>query len=291
MEDDVCLRRAGPATKLVRMPSHSAAPKQRACYVISLRPVGAHAPMRRAAAAHGMRVLALSPWRIGARNDSATRAALADALAADVVLFTSPAAARAAAAIRRLRGSSGQSWLAVGAGTAAALRRAGVDEVSAPQRMDSEGLLALPALQDLQGRSVGMVTAPGGRGVIAPTLAARGARVLRAEVYARVPVAPSPLALARLRALEPPVYLALSSGEALQRIMGTLPPELAARLHGARVVAASARLGHLAGEAGFAHVRVASDARPAALLAAAAAWHGCAAHARRSIDPSSRQAR
>jgi len=188
-----------------------------------------------------------------------------------VVLFTSPAAARASAELHPLRARPAQAWLAVGAGTAAALRRAGVERVSAPTRMDSEGLLSLPALVQVAGRSVGMVTAPGGRGLIAPTLAARGARVLRAEVYARVPVALSAQALARLRALPGPLCLALSSGEALERILGALPDDLLPRLRGARVLAASERLAQLARAAGFDDVRVAADARPASLLAASAA--------------------
>ena len=238
------------------------------CYVISLRPVGAHAPMRRAAARIGARVLALSPLRILARDDAATRQALVAALAADVVLFTSPAAVRAAARLRPLRARRGQPWCAVGAGTAAALRRAGLGQVHAPARMDSEGLLALPVLRDLAGRSVGLVTAPGGRGVIAPTLAARGARVVRADVYARAPAAPSPLAVARLRALRTRPWLALSSGEALLAALAALPADAVARLRGARVVAASERLRLLAREQGFADIVVAASARPVDLLAA-----------------------
>ena len=244
--------------------------KLRACYVISLRPVGQHGSMRRAAAAHGARVLALSPWRIEQRGDAATRAALREALDADVVLFTSPAAARAAAALRRLRRRAGQAWIAVGAGTARVLRRAGVAGVVSPQRMDSEGVLALPELASVRGRSVALVTAPGGRGLIAPTLARRGAKVLRADVYERVPVAPSPQALSRLRDLAAPAFLALGSGEALQRLLDELPPALQARLRQARVIAASERLARLARAAGFDDVVVASDAQPRSLLAAAA---------------------
>ncbi|NLW96529.1 uroporphyrinogen-III synthase [Luteimonas wenzhouensis] len=244
--------------------------KLRACYVISLRPVGQHASMRRAAAAHGARVLALSPWRIRARGDAATRAALRDALAADIVLFTSPAAVHAAAGLRRLRARPGQAWLAVGEGTARALRRAGVSGVLAPTRMDSEGVLALPALASLRGRQVALVTAPGGRGLIAPTLAARGAQVLRADVYERVPAAPAPQALARLRGLRAPLFLALGSGEALQRLLEVLPADLGPRLRRARVLAASDRLAAIARAAGFDDVVVAADARPRSLLAAAA---------------------
>ena len=242
----------------------------RACYVISLRPVGQHEAMRRAAAAHGARVLALSPWRIEARRDAGTRAALRAALDADVVLFTSPAAARAAASLRRLRPRAGQAWVAVGAGTARALRRAGVAGVVAPRRMDSEGVLALPELASVRGRRVALVTAPGGRGLIAATLARRGAQVLRADVYERVPVSPSPQAMARLRDLRAPAFLALGSGEALQRVLDALPDALHAPLRRARVVAASERLARQARALGFDDVIVASDAQPRSLLAAAA---------------------
>lgn len=240
------------------------------CYVISLRPVDGHASMRRAAAAQGAQVLALSPWRIARRDDATTRASLREALAADVVVFSSPSAVRAAVRLRALRPRHGQAWLAVGAGTAAALRRAGVADVVAPTRMDSEGLLALPQLRELHGRRVGLVTAPGGRGVIARALVHRGAHLIRADVYARVAIAPSPRAVSRLRALRDRPWLALGSGEALQHLLTALPAEAADALRRARVLAASERLAALARDAGFAEVRVATDARPRALLEAAA---------------------
>lgn len=247
-----------------------ATPKLRGCYVISLRPVGGHAALRRAAAAHGARVIALSPWRIEARDDDATRRALREALRADAVVFTSPAAVRAAAALRPLRARTGQAWLAVGAGTAAALRRAGIGQVQAPTRMDSEGLLGLPALRDVRGKAIALVTAPGGRGVIAEALRRRGARLLRADVYARVPVVPAAATIARLRGLRSPPLLALSSGEALLDVLAVLPSEAAARLRTARVLAASERLAALAREHGFRDIAVAADARPRSLLAVAA---------------------
>lgn len=240
------------------------------CYVISLRPVGGHGSMRRAAARRGARVLALSPWKLAFRDDPATRADLRAALAAPRVIVTSPAAVRAAQALQALRARQGQRWHAVGAGTAAALRRAGVAEVSAPGRMDSEGLLALPGLRDVRGVDVGLLTAPGGRGVIAETLRRRGARVLRADVYARVPVAPAPRPIAALRAMTAPMWLALSSGEALARTLDALPADAASALRRARVVAASERLAALARERGFASVVVAGSARPQALVEAAA---------------------
>lgn len=237
--------------------------------MISLRPRGEHTPMRRAAARAGAGVIALSPSKLVLRDDVATRTALREALSASRVIFTSPVAVRAACALQALRARKGQAWFAVGAGTAAALRRAGIADVQAPARMDSEGLLSLPGLHDVHDQSIGFVTAPGGRGMLLPELQSRGARVLRADVYERQPVPPSPQAIAQLAALREPAVLALSSGEALQQVLASLPAPALDGLRRARVVAASERLASLARENGFARVALARSARPADLIAAA----------------------
>ena len=135
--------------------------------------------------------------------------------------------------------------------------------------MDSEGLLAVPALQDVRGRSIGLVTAPGGRDRLAPALRARGADVRRADVYARTPIAPSPRALARLRALDAPLLLAVSSAEAFAHLLAAVPDDIRAILQRARVVAASERLADLARAQGFDDIAVAASARPRDLMAAA----------------------
>lgn len=238
-------------------------------YVISLRPRGEHAPLRRAAARAGAGVVALSPWRLRMRSDDATRQALVEALHAPRVLFTSPVAVRAARALSPLQAREGQQWFAVGAGTAAALRRAGVAQVQAPARMDSEGLLSLPGLSRDVGGDLGFVTAPGGRGVLVPELQARGFRVLRVDVYEREPVPLPPRAIAQLMAADAPLKLALSSAEALQLAMAALPDAARERLRLAQVLAASERLAELARGHGFDDIVVARSARPADLVAAA----------------------
>ena len=238
--------------------------------MISLRARGEHAPMRAAAASAGAGFVAISPWRLHLREDASTRERLDEALAAPRVVFTSPVAVSAARRLTPLRALPGQGWFAVGEGTAMALRRAGVGEVEAPQRMDSEGLLSLPGLHELRGETVGFVTAPGGRGVLIPALEARGARVIRADVYERIAVAPSPRPLAQLMKLDAPATLALSSGEALQLVIDALSDPQRERLRRARVVAASERLAALAREHGFTDVIVARSARPADLIATAA---------------------
>lgn len=238
--------------------------------VLSLRPRGQHGSLRAAARRLGARVLAVSPIAIATLDDTAARTALAAALAADHVLFTSPNAVRAAMRLAPLRPRRGQTWLAVGDGTRRALARAGLAAI-APTRMDSEGLLALPALADVQGLRVGLVTAPGGRGVLAPVLAARGATVLRADVYVRHPAAlPARRRAALASALQAPdhVLLVVSSGEALAALLTQTD---ATALRSCAVVAASPRLADAARAAGFTRVATASDARPAALLRAAVA--------------------
>lgn len=236
--------------------------------MISLRPRGGHSGLRAAAARAGAGLIALSPWRLVLRGDAATRAALDAALAAPIVVVTSPAGVRAAAALRPLR-DVGTRWCAVGAGTAAALRRAGVRAVDAPARMDSEGVLALPALQDVAGAAVGLLTAPGGRDAIAPVLTARGAQVRRADVYAREVLAPPPSAVAALERIGAPCALALSSGEALRQVFAALPPAAADRLRRAQVLAASERLAALARSLGFDDIVRAAGPRPGQLVAAA----------------------
>jgi uroporphyrinogen-III synthase len=172
--------------------------------------------------------------------------------------------------MERLRPASESAWLADGAGTAAALAREGVDAI-APQRMDSEGLLELDALQHVAGLAVGLVTAPGGRGEIEPALRRRGAQVLRADVYERTEIAPTQRAIDALRAVAgTPLWLALGSGAALDTILRSLPADAADVLRGARVAAASERLARHAAANGFERVVVAASAMPADLVAAAA---------------------
>lgn len=215
-------------------------------------------------------MLALSPWRLVDRNDRNDIAALLAALQARCVIATSPAAVRAAARMQVLRALPGQAWLAVGSGTARALHRAGIAEVHSPARMDSEGLLAMPQLQACAGSDIGVLTAPDGRDTLLPTLRTRGARILRADIYARVPVQPAARVVERIRRLPSPPYLLLSSGQALQHVVGALPGEVADRLGAGVVVAASERLAELARSLGFANVVRATDATPRSLVDTAA---------------------
>ena len=238
-------------------------------HLISMRPQGQHDTLRSAAARLGARTLALSPWRLQMRTDEATREQLNAAREYDRLVFTSPAAAEAAARLLPLAELRAGSLIAVGEGTARALRRRGATSVQAPTRMDSEGLLALPAMQHLHGLRVALVTAPGGRGVIAAQVRERGANLHRIDVYERVPLPVSKTTIARLQALPTPYVVAISSGEALQTVLPYLPPDLLQQWQRAAAVAASARLADLATELGFRNISVAAGPLPAQLASAA----------------------
>src|SRR5579885_3153962 len=123
--------------------------------------------------------------RCAIENPQAARAALREALRGDCVIFTSPAAVRFAAKLLPLRTRA--RAIAPGAGTAAALRRAGLAEIAVPARADSEGVLALPELLHARGKRIGVIGAPGGRELLQRELAARGAEVRLAQVYRRLP--------------------------------------------------------------------------------------------------------
>ncbi|PCI57675.1 MAG: uroporphyrinogen III synthase [Methylophilaceae bacterium] len=78
-------------------------------------------------------------------------------------------------------------FAAIGPVTAKALSKFGIDNVLTPKdRFDSESLLSLPALQDMQGKKVMIVRGIGGREVLANTLKSRGAKITFAECYQRI---------------------------------------------------------------------------------------------------------
>ncbi|MGN6520849.1 MAG: uroporphyrinogen-III synthase [Dokdonella sp.] len=188
----------------------------------------------------------------------------------DAWIFTSPAAVRFA-----LRHAPGvpvprrARVFAIGAGTRAALARHGVD-ARAPERGDSEGLLALPGLGAVRGWRVALVGAPGGRDLIAPALVSRGAQVEAIHVYRRVPPRLTRRHFDALAVAAEPLVTLLSSGEALANLVAALPPPLLARLRAQALVVSSHRLADAARAAGFDAITIAASAAPRDLLAAAA---------------------
>lgn len=196
-------------------------------------------------------------------------AALGAAFADDLLIFTSPTAVRFAARLAPLRTQA--AVLAVGQGTARALRRQGIGEPLVPAaRQDSEGLLEHPALADVQGRRVALIGAGGGRGVLRAELAARGAQLREVHVYQRAAPRWQRRQLEAVAQLPADARVLLSSAEALEHLRQGLPAEVYAQLSGAVAVVSSERLAEVARVAGFERIVMATSALSADLLAAAA---------------------
>ena len=237
--------------------------REREWYAISLRPQGQHRRLRDAVSRAGGRLLSLSPLRIVALDDADARSRLRDALNAPRCIFTSPNAVACAARLQPLQVSGA---IAVGAGTADALRRHGVPEAVAPKRMDSEGVLDLVELRDVAGQRIGLAGGEGGRGLIERTLRERGAEVIRANVYRRDVTEFTPAQLQRFDALPPASALFVTSAEALAATLDQLDGERRTKLLALPAIVASERLREACALAGFNRITVAASARPADLV-------------------------
>jgi uroporphyrinogen-III synthase len=236
--------------------------------MVITRPVGTSAALARRVRALGGVPLLLPGLALRGPADPAMagsdlRAALTDPL----LIFTSPAAVRYAAALLPLATTA--SVIAVGQGTARALRRHGVAKPLTPTRQDSEGVLEHAVLHDLKDRRVALIGAPGGRGVLREELAARGARLREVHVYRRVAPRLDRRHVDAVSQLPASATVLLSSAEALQNLRDLLPPPAWARLCAATAVVSSERLAMAAHAAGFTRTVLAASALSADLLDAA----------------------
>ena len=155
---------------------------------------------------------------------------------------------------------------AVGRATADMLRAQGVQRVLAPEQgADSEALLALPELQQVQGWSIVVFRGVGGREVLTDALQARGAQVAYVECYRRV-----------VPGLDPaPVRTALDAGrvdaivaasaEGVRNLLHMLGAEGQALLCRVPLVVTHARIQAAARALGFERVHLAADAHDGAV--------------------------
>jgi uroporphyrinogen-III synthase len=239
--------------------------------IVITRPTGTAAPLARRVRALGGTPHLLPGLSLRALPVAPARAALAQALHDDVLVFTSPAAVRFAARLDALDTSA--HVLGVGQGTLRALHRAGLAQAHAPEggHQHSEGLLTHPWLADVRGQRVALVTAPGGRGVLDVELRRRGAQVRAVHVYTRQPPRLDRRHQAMLMRLPEPAWVLLTSAQALYNLLAALPQASRTRLLACRAVVGSVRLETIAREAGFKHLRRAASTGAADLLDAVAA--------------------
>lgn len=158
------------------------------------------------------------------RQPALAARSLRQAQAADAWIFTSANAVQHAHALQP--GLQPGPWppaIAIGAATAAALRRLGHDADLPDGAYTSEGLLQLPLLQAAAGRRFAVITGVGGRELLAPALLARGAQVEVVAVYRRLMLPQDPRALAAM--VSRAEIAIVTSGEALARLFELMPVE------------------------------------------------------------------
>ncbi len=145
------------------------------------------------ASTHRLAAIEIQP--LGHRRETAARLGpLADF---DVIIFTSANAVRFGAAL--LDQQRDLCLAAQGPATARALNQAGYRVAVQPsETFDSESLLRHPRLEHPVGSRILIIKGGNGRAFLEQELARRGAQVVAADVYRRVPAVPSDVALANL---------------------------------------------------------------------------------------------
>jgi uroporphyrinogen-III synthase len=194
----------------------------------------------------------------------------------DIAVFVSANAVDQALALLEHRGGwpGGPRIATVGRGSAAALARHGLHtDICPPARFDSEGLLAEPAMQQVAGLDIVILRGDGGRGLLADTLVARGARVVHAEVYQRRLPDEAAAQLARIATGAPIDVIVVTSNEGLQNLYQAAGEACRGWLTSRQLVVISERAAVLARQLGFAQpARVAAEASDAGLMETIRAW-------------------
>ncbi len=238
------------------------------------RPRGEGAELRRRLEALGAVVIRQPGIELRATpSTEPTVESLQNLTAGDWLVFTSPAAVRHA--LPRLEPPGEVELWAVGARTAADLKRAGLGPVGAPgEGGGSEALLAEPRFADVAGRRILIVGARGGRTELHRTLAGRGARVESVYVYRRSRPRLRREALAALRQHFGRSIVTATSVEILDNVTALYRDRLPEPLTGRPLVVVSRRIAARAAELGYRRVAVSDSPASEAIVAAlvAGAW-------------------
>lgn len=168
--------------------------------------------------------------------------------------------------------SSHQVWpqalyFSVGQATCQALQQVGVSALEAPQEcQQTEGLLQLPQLQQIQGKQIVIIRGVGGREALAEQLTARGAKVTYWEVYQRV----TPALDGHTICLHWQTFgidtIVVTSGEVLDNLINLVPKELFAWLRSCHIIVPSNRVEAQARAFGMSNVTNANAANSQAVL-------------------------
>lgn len=201
-----------------------------------------------------------------APDTQSLRATLAKASQVDMLIFVSANAVQYAFPLLPDTLPLDLQIAAVGRATARKLTEYGLDPGLLPtDRYDSEGLLALPELQDMRDKQVIIVRGNGGRAKLKDELERRGARVDYAEVYQRLQPNRNPATL--LHNWEKMIdVVTVTSNEALNNLSRMLGSEGQDKLISTPLLVISQRMAEHAATLGCQQIYLADNASDGAIL-------------------------
>jgi uroporphyrinogen-III synthase len=162
------------------------------------------------------------------------------------------------------------NWYTVGEASARELAGHGVSARRPETEMNSEGLLELAGLQEVNKQKVLIIKGEGGREALRETLQQRGARVEELTAYRRHCPELAAGVLYGIIDTHRCQLLMLSSGEALHNMVSLLNEEELRQVQQLTVVVPGARVAAIAGTSGFSQVITAASAADDDMLAAVA---------------------
>ncbi|MCE0558001.1 uroporphyrinogen-III synthase [Motilimonas sp. E26] len=157
-------------------------------------------------------------------------------------------------------------YLAVGKNTADCWHQLAQINACYPESADSEGLIAMPALQAIDQRRILILKGNAGRDLIASSLQKAGAKVTEVSTYQRQPI---PLNQAETLTKWQQNHInsvIITSGEILTALINVVPNCERNWLFKLNLIVISHRIAKLAREAGFIKVWIAQGASQSALI-------------------------
>ncbi|WP_413285565.1 uroporphyrinogen-III synthase [Vibrio sp. MA40-2] len=158
-------------------------------------------------------------------------------------------------------------YLAIGQKTADKLSEVTAQKVHCPEVSDSEHLLVLPHLQQINNAKVVILRGNGGRETIRTVLEQRGANVEYCEVYQRKPLLFDGHSSVKNWKNNNVTQIVLTSGDQLSYFFNRIPKEEHEWLFRQRLIVPSKRVSELAKQLGFRNIMVSGSASNPDLVA------------------------
>lgn len=208
----------------------------------------------------GMETIILPMLMIEAIEHPSIKPVIANWQTFDKVIFVSPNAVHYALAHKLALPKA--SIISIGTGTSLALEAANWPVDLQPSgQFNSESLLDMPALQDIQGERIAIICGEGGRDLIETTLQQRGATVDKMICYRSF--APEYKSIPSLQAVTDVV---ITSAAALTNFTAFLNEHNLLAVQSRRLIVSSERLQRIAKKAGFVHLILAKNASIDAII-------------------------